>query len=87
MGPAALNVLIQKKTNWVVNGAKTSKIIFYNEPKDNLGWSSIETIKETLSNQNFFSVYFPNISAEYMNTKPSVSDGSVLLLARNFANY
>jgi len=99
-----ISIRLTYRTHWVVNGAKTSRevynyfhlnnitkgdLIFYDLPEDlNLGWVPSGSLKNVLSDTDFFEVFFPEIRVQYLNKVPdNVKSGSIELRARGFLNF
>lgn len=72
------------------NFSLNKNIVFYDTPKDaSLPWSPANEIKINLSNQDFFTVYYPGkFQADYLEKMPEVSDKNTSYLqARQFMSY
>lgn len=98
-----ISIKITYRTHWVVNGAITSKrvydylhlnnitkgdLIFYDLPEDlNLGWVPSESLKDALSDTDFFGVFFPGIRVQYLDKVPNNVKSGIKLRARGFLNF
>jgi 4-amino-4-deoxy-L-arabinose transferase-like glycosyltransferase len=94
---------LTSKTHWVVGGATASKnlfdyltlnnitsgeLVFYNRSEDlNLGWSPVDSLKNILSDNDFFEVFFPGIRVKYLESPSDINQTGVLLRARDFLNF
>jgi hypothetical protein len=66
-----------------------NQIVFYDTPEDStLPWSPSSVVKVALSDNNYFQVFWPDVSAVYLSEKPAKIDyGQLLVPARQFLGY
>jgi hypothetical protein len=65
------------------------QIVFYDSPADSvLPWAPSAVVKVALSDNNYFQVFWPELSAVYLSEKPAkISFGQILVPARQFLGY
>jgi len=101
IGNSYINLKLTENTNWITQGAKTSKnvfeyftknrekytnkvVYFYDTEEDkNLPWSPTDVLNVSLSNNNFFLVFFPSVS----KNKQSGYSGLEKIQSRLFLGY
>lgn len=77
------NYLIREKVENI------NQIAFYDTQEDSsLPWSPASVVKVALSDNNYFQVFWPDMSAVYLSEKPvKIGYGQLLIPARQFLGY